>query len=150
MKRILKLAALGFLLGIFVCSIMTLIGSNPLPAAQELVDKMGSLKAAMALQLALSGLYGALCMGSVVLYDEDRLPLSLASVIHCVICIGPFIPLALVLHWCVSICDVLTMSAFQFVAYLIVWLIMFIIYRKQTEELNKINDNLNKQPEEEK
>ena len=141
MKRILKLAALGFLLGIFVCSIMTLIGSNPLPASQELVDKIGSLKAAMALQLALSGLYGALCMGSVVLYDEDRLPLSLASVIHCVICIGPFIPLALVLRWCVSICDVLTMSAFQFVAYLIVWLIMFIIYRKQTKELNEINDN---------
>lgn len=141
MKRILKLAALGFLLGIFVCSIMTLIGSSPLPASQELVDKIGSLKAAMALQLALSGLYGALCMGSVVLYDEDRLPLSLASVIHCVICIGPFIPLALVLRWCVSICDVLTMSAFQFVAYLIVWLIMFIIYRKQTKELNEINDN---------
>ena len=141
MKRILKLAALGFLLGIFVCSIMTLIGSNPLPASQELVDKIGSLKAAMALQLALSGVYGALCMGSVVLYDEDRLPLLLASVIHCVICIGPFIPLALVLRWCVSICDVLTMSAFQFVAYLIVWLIMFIIYRKQTKELNEINDN---------
>lgn len=141
MKRILKLAALGFLLGIFVCSIMTLIGSNPLPASQELVDIIGSLKAAMALQLALSGLYGALCMGSVVLYDEDRLPLLLASVIHCVICIGPFIPLALVLRWCVSICDVLTMSAFQFVAYLIVWLIMFIIYRKQTKELNEINDN---------
>ena len=141
MKRILKLAALGFLLGIFVCSIMTLIGSSPLPASQELVDKIGSLKAAMALQLALSGLYGALCMGSVVLYDEDRLPLLLASVIHCVICIGPFIPLALVLRWCVSICDVLTMSAFQFVAYLIVWLIMFIIYRKQTKELNEINDN---------
>ena len=141
MKRILKLAALGFLLGIFVCSIMTLIGSSPLPASQELVDKIGSLKAAMALQLALSGLYGVLCMGSVVLYDEDRLPLSLASVIHCVICIGPFIPLALVLNWCSTIGEALIMTAFQFAAYLIVWLIMFIIYRKQTKELNEINDN---------
>lgn len=133
-----KLLGFGFLLGIAVCNVITVLSSDNLPAAPELIEKMGSLKAAMLMQMLLSGIYGAVCMGSTVLYEADRLPLALISLLHCMICIIPFIPLSLFLNWSNGIADTLIMAGIQLAAYFIVWLCIYLRYRREIKELNEI------------
>ena len=151
MKRVLKYSGFGFILGIAVCSIITTLTGDQIPAAPEFVDTIGSLKSALLIQSLLSGLYGAICMGTVLVYDDERLSLSLSSLIHCLCCIIPFIPLSLFLRWSDGIIGALIMAGFQLAAYFVVWLIMYIKYKKQAKELNeiqsKINSNFNTEDE---
>ena len=142
MKRVLKYAGFGFLLGVVICNVITTLTGDPLPVAPEFQELIGSLKGALLIQSLLSGLYGAICMGTVLVYDDDRLSLSLSSLIHCLCCIIPFIPLSLFLRWSDGPVGVLIMAGFQLAAYFVVWLIMCIKYRKEAEELNEIQKKL--------
>ena len=142
MKKILKYAGFGFILGIAVSSMITAFICGGMPAATGLIEAVGSVKTALILQLLLSGIYGAICMGTVLVYENDRLPLALSSLIHCLCCVLPFIPLSLFLRWIDSIGNYLIMTASQLIAYFIVWLIMFIRYKKETEKLNEIHNQL--------
>ena len=142
MKRVLKYAGFGFLLGVAICNVITTLTGDPLPVAPGFQESIGSLKGALLIQSLLSGLYGAICMGTVLVYDDDRLSLSLSSLIHCLCCIIPFIPLSLFLRWGNGIADVMIMAGFQLAAYFVVWFIMFIRYKKVTEELNEIQKNI--------
>lgn len=151
MKKTLKLAGIGFLLGIAVCSFISAIFGNGETAPESLIAKVGSVKIARLLQLGLSGLYGACCMGFTVLYDMDRIPVAAATLIHGVICVGTFIPLSLFLGWFERIEETLVMTGCQIAAFFCIWLIMYLVFRKETRELNKIqNTYLEKSnPEEE-
>ena len=137
-KKFFKRAGFGFILGIAVCAVITAFSADPVPASAELIEKMGSARTAILIQLFLSGLYGACNMGFTVLYEIDRLSIILATLLHCVICIGPVIPMSLFLGWFDGIGDVFIMTGFQLAAFFFIWLIIFIIYRKETRELNKI------------
>ena len=140
MKRVLEYAGFGFVLGIALCSIITTLTGDPLPVAPEFQESIGSLKGSLLIQSLLSGLYGAICIGTVLVYDDERL--SLSSVIHCLCCIIPLIPLSLFLRWSNGIVDVLIMVGVQLAAYFTVWLIMYIRYKKVTAELNEIQNNI--------
>ena len=148
-KKILFRAVCGFVLGIAVCSVISTL-FNDAQVSAAFVAKIGSQKAALLLQLLLSGLYGAVCMGSTVLHNIDRMPMALACLLHCLCCVLPFIPLALLLDWGGGgIGGVLIMTAFQTAGYFIIWLVMFARYKKQIKELNAINE-IQKQKTEEK
>ena len=144
LKRSLKFAGFGFILGIAVCSIITILTSDAsgVPASAAFIEKIGSAKWALLIQALLSGIHGAICMGTVTLYDTDRLPLTLVSALHCACCIVPFVVLSVLLGWTGSVADTLIMVGIQLVAYFIVWLIMYSLYRKEIRELNKIKDNI--------
>ena len=144
LKRSLKFAGFGFILGIAVCSIITILTSDAsgVPASAAFIEKIGSAKWALLIQALLSGVHGAICMGTVTLYDTDRLPLTLVSALHCACCIVPFVILSVPLGWTGSVADTLIMVGIQLVAYFIVWLIMYSLYRKEIRELNKIKDNI--------
>lgn len=146
LKKILKLAGLGVLLGITVCNIISVTVSNDVPVTAALIERAGSVKAAFIMQTALTGIYGALCMATTVLYDAEKLPLLAASLIHCVICVGTFIPLSLFLGWSAGAADVLITTAMQTAGYFMIWLIMYLRYKKEIKDLNKMNE-LQKQPE---
>lgn len=137
-KRVLKMAALGFLLGIAVNSFISALTAGDLPVAPVLLERIGSLRGAMLLELLLVGMFGAVCMAGTVLYDAERLPLAAATTLHCVMCFGPFIPLALFLGWCSSAAEILIMAGCQLFAFFIVWLIMYVRYRKEVKTLNEM------------
>ena len=137
-KQIMKMAALGFLLGIAVNSLISALTIGDLPIAPVLLERIGSLRGAMLLELVLVGVFGAICMAGTALYDAERLPLAAATALHCVICIGQFIPLSLFLGWCRSAVEILIMASFQLLAFFIVWLIMYTRYRKEIKQLNEM------------
>lgn len=137
-KQIMKMAGLGFLLGIAVNSLISALTVGDLRVAPVLLERIGSLRGAMLLEFALVGLFGAICMAGTVLYDAERLPLAAATALHCLICIGQFIPLALFLGWCSSAVEVLIMAGFQLLTFFIVWLIMYTRYRKEIKQLNEM------------
>jgi len=147
--KILKRAGLGFLLGVAVNSLIKALTYETNPVTLILLERIGSLRSAMLLELVLVGLYGAICMAGTLLYDVDRLPLSVATLLHCLMCILPFVPLALFLGWCTRLGDVLIMSGFQLVAFFLIWLILYASYRREIRELNKMQkDYLNENGEE--
>lgn len=138
MRSFLKRAGLGFLLGIVVCDLIYVICATPQSVSREFAERIGDLRLAMLLQTVLPGLYGALTMGFTVLYDADHLPLAAATGLHCAICIVPFVPLSLFLCWFDSVSDLLIMIGFQFAAFFVIWLIMYLSYRRKVRELNEM------------
>ena len=142
LKKYLKLAGIGFLLGVTICAFITAVSGDPAGVSEHLVTKTESMRTALILQLLLSGIYGACCMGFTILYDLDRLPVTAATFLHCVICIVPFIPLSLFLGWYTSAGEVLIMTSCQIAAFFLIWLIMYLKYRKETAELNRIQKEI--------
>ena len=142
MKKFLKLAGIGFLAGIVICDIIMALTMRDLPATPEIIEELGGLRSARLLQMLLTGLYGALCFGTTMLYDADRMPLALASAIHCAICIVPFIFMSRFLGWTNGPVETLIQTACQLVAYMIIWLIMYLSYRKEIRELNEMQKKL--------
>ncbi|MBO4217483.1 MAG: DUF3021 domain-containing protein [Clostridia bacterium] len=141
LAKTLKRAGFGFLLGVFVCDLIVILTMKDSPVPQSLIETAGSLRAAMIIQTAASGIYGALCMGTVGLYEIERWPMMLSSALHCLIAILPYVPLSLLLGWSEKASDVLIMAGFQFAAYVTVWFIMYMKYRSEVKKLNEIQKN---------
>lgn len=139
MRSFLKRAGIGFMLGIVICNIISVISANPELVPPEFVERIGDLRVAMLLSMILPGLYGVLTMGFTVLYDSERIPLAAATALHCAICIVPFIPLSLFLGWFATLADVLIMTGIQLAAFFVIWLFIYLRYKKLTRELNEIN-----------
>ena len=137
-KRFWKMAALGFLLGVAVNSLISALAAGGSPVAPELLERIGSLRWAMLLEFVLVGVFGAACMAGTVLYDAERLPLAAATALHCAICVGLFIPMALFLGWCGSAAEVLIMAGCQLFVFFLIWLILYIRYRKEIRQLNEM------------
>ena len=149
LKKILKKADLGFSLGILVGDgIAMLTGSL---GAGELVlvsDKLltftqGDVIFAFLIQSLLSGLYGALVFGTMVFYDIESWPLSVATAAHCLVTVGSFVPLSLFLGWSSGEpVGFLIMVGCQLIGFFIIWVIMYAIYKKQVKELNELQDKM--------
>ena len=141
LAKTLKRAGFGFLLGIVVCNIIVILSMNDLPATQSLIEATGSLRAALIVQTAASGFYGALCMGTIGLYEIERWPMMLPSAIHCLITILPYVSLSVLLGWGKTASDHLIMAGIQFAAYAVVWFIMYMRYRAEVRKLNEMQKN---------
>lgn len=147
LKTILKRALLGFLIGMAMGDGIAVIsslfsGGSFMPVAQSLVQKTGGIGEALLVQTLLSGVYGSIAFGSISLYDIEKLPLALTSVLHCMIIVLLHIPNALFLGWEETLADVLIMAGIQIASYFIVWLILYFSYRKQVSELNDLQKQM--------
>ena len=145
LKNALKLSFLGFLAGIVVCNIITALCSYAqtgviLSFAPELAEKAGSELNAFLIQLLLAGLDGAVCMGTTVIYDIEKFPLVLSTAIHFLITMLVYIPIAFYLCWVTTISEILIIMAIMAAAYLCIWLIMNLIYRKEVKKLNQLQE----------
>lgn len=142
MLKTLKRAGIGFMLGVIISDIISILATDSIPVSKALLDFAGSPRAALLIQFFLAGAYGALCMGTVGLYDIERLPLTLSSVLHCLICIVPFIPLSLFLGWSDSIGTTLIMTVIQVGVYFIIWLIIFLRCRAEIRKMNEKQEEI--------
>ena len=146
-KRILKLAAAGFIIGMAVGNLIAIAvplaqGEEVLIFAPALLEKTGgSAAGALALQTFMSGLLGAINLGSVILYDLERPPLLLVSVTHCAICLAAYFPIAFYLCWLSpDMRKVGMMTCIMIAAYMMIWLIMYLRYRMEVREMNRLLD----------
>lgn len=142
---ILKRALTGFLIGIVIGNLIALLTAGPspvtfIPVSDKIIGSLGSAWAALLVQIMASGIYGAICLAGVTFYDIERWPLALASVTHCVMIIACYIPVAILLDWVSGIYDILIMAGIQLAAYFIIWLILYLIYKRQVKELNEMQE----------
>ena len=144
-KKILKLAVIGFVIGMAVGNIIAITvsfaqGGEVLVFAPQLLEKTGgSAAGALALQTFMSGLLGAVNFGSVILYDLEKPPLTLVSITHCAICLAAYFPIAFCLCWIhpdVRECGM--MACIMIAAYMVVWLGMYVRCRMEVREMNEL------------
>ena len=148
LKKTLKFSAVGFLIGVVVGNfIAAMTGMDDpsvfIPVSDQLVGVTGgNIPMAYVLQCLFSGLYGALCFGCMIFYEIERWPLALATGAHCAVIVLTYIPLGFFLGWLGGVVEMLVVAGCQIVAFFIIWLIMWSIYRKQVRELNEMQKNL--------
>ena len=137
-KKVLIRAAIGFPLGLLVAVILGVVDMRF--CSQELAARVGSEGLGIALQFLGSGLYGAACMVGTAFYDVERWSLALATALHyLIIAVG----LALcnwLLKWGMGAGLLLTVLAGQTVGFFLIWLIIWLRYRKEVKELNELNE----------
>lgn len=142
LKKTLKMAGIGFLIGVVIGNLITILTGNSDTggvtfASSQLLDMAGgNALVAMQLQSLFSGLYGAVCFAGMSFYEIERMPLALATALHCALIVLLFIPIALLLGWVSNITEILIIMSIQLVCFFIIWLIMWSIYKKQVKELN--------------
>lgn len=148
MKQLLLRSIRGFVLGMalgnLIAVLMSTFTGDGSIVAHELVERMGSETAALFIQTILSGVYGAIAMGGTSLYEIENkwFGLTASAVSHYLLTILSYIPIALFLSWLVTWEDILFMAVLMTIAYLIVFLIMYIRYKAEVRELNRISSQL--------
>ena len=149
LKKTLKAAGIGFLIGMVVGNLIAILTGNSGTggvtfASPQLLDMAGgSGTVAMLLQSIFSGIYGAVCFAGMSFYEIERMPLAAATALHCALIVLLFIPIALLLGWVSDIGTLLIISGMQLVGFFIIWLIMYFGYKKQIRELNEMQKGFN-------
>lgn len=152
LKTILRRALIGFIFGMilgdgiaFLTSLMA--DGTAHWVSMSLASRCGGELPAFIVQSLLSGIYGAITFAGITIYDLERIPLALASFLHCALIVLLHIPNALFLGWEETLADVLIMAGIQIVVCFMIWLILFFIYRKQVKEINKLQKEINERKE---
>ena len=104
---------------------------------QYLLDMAGSEANALLVQMAVSGLYGAICMAGVALYDIESWGLLKTPIVHYLICTASFFVIGLKMGWVgLNAADFGIVAGVFTVVYFIIWMIMYTRYRSEVKELN--------------
>lgn len=137
--KTLKRTFFGFILGMAVGNVIAAltagVGAIVSPA---LLERTGSLSAALLTQTLCSGLIGAAGMGGTVLYELERWPLLATDAIHFALVMAAFVPVALYLGWTSTPGELLAVAACMLAAHLTVFLVMCAYYRAQVRILNEL------------
>ena len=89
--------------------------------------------------ILLGGIPGAIAMGTAVIYGIEEWSLLRATVTHFLIVMGAMLLACFVLKWFEPWSTPFwIMLAAELVGYVIVWLIMYLGYKKQVRKLNKL------------
>ena len=145
-KKVVKLALIGFFLGMLIGNLISFLScdmsARPLViASPELVEKTGSAAAAMIVNTLLSGFLGMAAWAGVIFHDPEEFDwgMTKAAIYHFLLIMVFNIPIALYCGWCPpDPRSLLIWVAIMAAAYFIVWLIMYLIHKKETAELNEL------------
>ena len=148
LKAIIRKAELGFSVGLLLGDGIAMLtgslgGGELVLVSGKLLDMIGNIALAFLIQSILSGLYGALTFGTMVFYDIESWPLTVATAAHALVVIGAFVPLSGFLGWASDEpIGFLIMIGCQVLGFLIVWIIMYSIYKKQVKEINELQEQM--------
>lgn len=142
-KKIIRLAFFGFLIGIVIGDLIAvLIGAGEkgqfIPVSQKLLRRAGSVREAVLLHNLISGLLGAVAMAGSIFYEFDNWEMSKAAVTHFLIILSVYFAAAFFCGWIEPKAeDILIMTVIMAAGYFLVWLIMYLRCRRETEKLNE-------------
>lgn len=136
-KKAVWLSLIGFVLGIVVGVCIQL-----LTAPERLSFTDGERIIPTILYLTLSGLLGALGMGSAVIYDIDDWSILRCTATHFLICLGGFTvfyALLIVMKWgSLPPFGILAVILGAYIAvYFCIWLSQYLIYRYKVKKMNE-------------
>jgi len=143
-KKAFKLAAIGFVMGMIAGNVIALITSyaslgRPIPYSEYLLAKAGSPVLAFIIQTLLSGVLGAIAMAGSVLYELDSWGMTKVVIVHYLMIIVTYVSIGLALGWFRF--DLLTIAfsiAMMAAAYFMIWLIMYLRYKREVNKLNRL------------
>ena len=137
--KTLKRAGFGFLLGVLIGNLISALSGWPDAFVTSiLLEKAGGLSAAVLWQTFLSGVLGAVSFAGVSFYEIDRWPLLLTAAVHYLVIEATYLSIAFILGWLETAGQALIWILLCAAAYLIIFLIMWAIYRSQVKELNEM------------
>jgi len=141
LAKTLKRAGFGFFAGVFIGNVISALSGWPDGfVTGKLLAMTGGLAPAVLVQTLLSGLLGAVSFGGVSFYDIDNWPLLRIAAVHYLVIEAAYMPIAFTLGWIQTATEALIWMGFSAVTYLIIFLIMWAIYRRQVRELNELNE----------
>ena len=134
-KKIFILSIIGFIAGILIGAwIIYLEAPNGLVASATSLEGV--------LTMLFSGIYGALAMGSTVVYDMESWSILKATVVHFLVTM-----IGLMIFFAVGIAFgeiemptktiVIIMSVCFVGAYFIIWLVQYLIYKHKVKKMNE-------------
>ena len=148
MMAIVKRAAIGFLVGMAVGDVIafacaTASGASSPFVSEALLARAGNEVDALLMQTVLSGVIGAIDFAAVGLYDLESWGLLKTAVVHYLICVAAFVPVALFLGWIDfdAVALGVTASALA-VGYAVIWAIMYARYKVEVNELNELLEDV--------
>ena len=131
-KQILLLSVIGAVMGIAIWLIM-LLANNP----KALSDGSHS-SGIVILNVILSAVFGALCMGGAVVYDIEEWSILRATFTHFVIVFASFNIVGLSLKWfSFGSIEYWIIHAVMIAAYILIWLIQYLVFKRKVKELNR-------------
>lgn len=106
--------------------------------APGLIDALGET-GAIVLQTALGALFGMLALGGMCVYDIERWSLLCASLVHCLLVLVSYIIVGLILRWfSADAASILIIAGIILAVYAIIWLIMYIAWKREMREMNAL------------
>ena len=140
-RKVLKRAGFGFILGMSVGNLIAcFMGSPDTVVAPALLARTGSLSAALLWQTLLSGVIGCAAFAGVSVYDVEHWPLPLADAAHYAGYMTVFLPIAFFLGWLETAAQAVIMAAILLAIHTLIFLVMCAYYRAQVKELNRLNE----------
>ena len=135
-SRMIRRIILGFLLGTAIGNLIAwFFGSY---VSSMLVARMGSVPAAILVQSLVSGLYGSFALTGTLFYDVEQWSLTRSSVMHFLVIAVLYVPTAMFLGWAYSAAEILIVEGILLVAYFIIWLVIYLRYKKKVRSLNEM------------
>lgn len=144
-KRILIYLSVGFVIGMAMVLLIPAIFNRTVDGtihfySERLLSRFGSPTGAMLITLVLFGLYGAGCIGGMLLYEIERWSLALATAVHYLIVSLGYALAASLLCWGLTTGTLLLIEGMMTAGFILIWLIMYLIYKRQVRELNELNE----------
>ena len=110
--------------------------------SSELIEMAGSKTLAIVIQTILGGLIGAAGFGGMLFYENESWSMIKTMAAHFALITAVFVPVCLILHWVGNIWELLILVGIMLIWYMIIWLIMFCIYRSQVKKLNTMQGRI--------
>ena len=137
-EKVFKRAGIGFLIALAICSVMWICGAQSGIAFDSMhIVHIESRPGEILFQALVGGLYGAVAMGSTVIYEIEHWSLAVSSAVHYFIIAVLYVPIALVLGWVKNPVELFLTELIQLVVYFIIWFIMVLRYRAQVRKMNE-------------
>ncbi|HQC54466.1 MAG TPA: DUF3021 domain-containing protein [Clostridia bacterium] len=133
---------IGFIIGAILGNVITLIfsvayGEGVKVVFNSLIDAMG-MPLAITLQTILSGIFGIVCIAGTCVFDIDSWSLLKATVVHAIPVLTVLVIISAVLKWIeFKFVNCVIMIAIGVVAYALIWLIMYLIWKAEIKKMNE-------------
>lgn len=142
-KEIIQRMVSGFLMGIFIVYLITIItsimkpGGQYYPTVPTLIDQMGSEINAVLFQLLFSGLYGSIWAVSSLIWKNENWSILKMTIVHFLITSIITLPIAYFTHWMGHNMVGLVRYFLIFIGiYAGVWLFQYISWKNEVKQLN--------------
>ena len=133
MRRTWKRALIGFVIGMVIGNLISLCMNG----SQDFSQYVGSDR--FLPQTVLSGVLGAISMAGVSFYDIEDWSLLKTAVLHYLLIMAAYLPIALTLGWIEPKAEQIVLMALLMAAgYALIWVIMYVRYQAEVKKLNRL------------